>query len=82
MRILVVGLDGAAPEDLLGQEDLANVRRLMEAGCFGRLEGPVPHDNFELPEARDLRRGPPDVELRNLLVNLYPTGHGHFLLAR
>ena len=42
MRILVMGLDCAAPEILLGDENLPNFRRLMEAGCFGTLESIVP----------------------------------------
>ncbi|HEY7461860.1 MAG TPA: alkaline phosphatase family protein [Gemmatimonadota bacterium] len=42
MKILVVGLDCAAPELLLGDERLVNFRRLMEAGCYGRLESVVP----------------------------------------
>jgi predicted AlkP superfamily phosphohydrolase/phosphomutase len=42
MKILVIGLDCAAPELLLGDERLVNFRRLMEAGCFGRLESIVP----------------------------------------
>jgi predicted AlkP superfamily phosphohydrolase/phosphomutase len=42
MRTLVVGLDGAAPEILLGDERLTNVRRLMDAGCYGRLESVIP----------------------------------------
>jgi predicted AlkP superfamily phosphohydrolase/phosphomutase len=42
MKILVIGLDCAAPELLLGDERLVHVRRLMEAGCFGRLESVVP----------------------------------------
>ena len=42
MKILVIGLDGAAPEILLDDERLANVRCLMEAGAFGRLESIVP----------------------------------------
>lgn len=37
-----MGLDCAAPELLLGMEDLPNVRRLMEAGCYGRLESVTP----------------------------------------
>ncbi|MEJ2679352.1 MAG: alkaline phosphatase family protein, partial [Gemmatimonadota bacterium] len=41
MRILIIGLDCAAPELLLG-EDLPNIRRLMEAGLYGRLESVVP----------------------------------------
>jgi hypothetical protein len=42
MKILVIGLDGAPPAWLLEDERLANVRQLMEAGCYGRLETVVP----------------------------------------
>jgi predicted AlkP superfamily phosphohydrolase/phosphomutase len=42
MKILVIGLDCAAPELLLGDERLGNIRRLMENGCYGRLESVVP----------------------------------------
>lgn len=42
MKILVIGLDCAAPELLLGDERLVNIRRLMAAGCFGRLTSVVP----------------------------------------
>jgi predicted AlkP superfamily phosphohydrolase/phosphomutase len=42
MKILVVGLDCAAPELLLGDERLVNFRRLMDAGCYGRLESVIP----------------------------------------
>ena len=42
MKILVIGLDCAAPELLLGEERLENVRRLMDGGCYGRLESIVP----------------------------------------
>ena len=42
MKTLVVGLDCAAPELLLGDERLANFRRLMDAGCYGRLESVIP----------------------------------------
>jgi hypothetical protein len=38
MKILVVSFDCAVPELLLGEERLTNFRRLMSAGCFGRLE--------------------------------------------
>jgi predicted AlkP superfamily phosphohydrolase/phosphomutase len=37
MRILVIGLDCAAPELLFGDERLENIRRLMDAGCYGPL---------------------------------------------
>lgn len=42
MKILVLGLDCAAPEILLGDERLVNIRRLMQMGCYGRLESVVP----------------------------------------
>ncbi len=42
MKTLVIGLDGAAPELLFGDERLENIRRLMDAGCHGRLESIVP----------------------------------------
>jgi predicted AlkP superfamily phosphohydrolase/phosphomutase len=42
MRILVIGLDCAAPELLFGDEQLVNIRRLMECGCHGRLESVIP----------------------------------------
>ncbi|MGD2070649.1 MAG: alkaline phosphatase family protein, partial [Gemmatimonadota bacterium] len=39
---MVLGLDCAAPEVLFGDPELHNVRRLMEVGCWGRLESVVP----------------------------------------
>jgi predicted AlkP superfamily phosphohydrolase/phosphomutase len=42
MRYLVIGLDGAPPELLFGDERLTNLRHLMEAGCYGRLESTIP----------------------------------------
>ncbi len=42
MKLLVLGLDCAAPEILLEDESLVNFRRLMEVGCFGRLESVIP----------------------------------------
>ena len=42
MKTLVIGLDCAAPEILLADERLTNFRRLMEMGCYGRLESIVP----------------------------------------
>ncbi|MFN0072942.1 MAG: alkaline phosphatase family protein [Chloroflexota bacterium] len=46
MKILIIGLDGASAELLFGDESLVNIRRLMEWGCYGRLQsvttpGPV-----------------------------------------
>lgn len=41
-KILVMGLDCATPELLLGDEELPTIRRLMEAGCYGRLESIIP----------------------------------------
>jgi predicted AlkP superfamily phosphohydrolase/phosphomutase len=44
MKILVIGLDCATPELLLGEEklELPNIGRLMDAGCHGRLESIIP----------------------------------------
>ena len=42
MKTLVIGLDSAAPEILFADERLTNIRRLMEAGCYGRLETVIP----------------------------------------
>jgi predicted AlkP superfamily phosphohydrolase/phosphomutase len=42
MKILVVGLDCAAPEVLLGGDPLPTFRRLMDRGCYGRLESVIP----------------------------------------
>jgi len=41
-KILVVGLDCAAPELLLRDERLTHLRRLMARGCSGRLESVIP----------------------------------------
>jgi len=42
MRILILGLDCAAPELLFGFEDLPNIGRLMDVGAYGRLESAIP----------------------------------------
>ena len=42
MKTLVIGLDCAAPEILLRDERLTNIRRLMSGGCYGRLESVIP----------------------------------------
>jgi predicted AlkP superfamily phosphohydrolase/phosphomutase len=42
MKTLVIGLDCATPELLFGDEKLSNLRRLMELGCYGRLESVNP----------------------------------------
>jgi predicted AlkP superfamily phosphohydrolase/phosphomutase len=42
MKILVIGLDSASPEILFTDERLQNIRRIMEIGCYGRLESVVP----------------------------------------
>jgi len=42
VKILVLGLDCAAPEILLQDERLIHIRRLMEMGLYGRLESVVP----------------------------------------
>ncbi len=42
MKICVLGLDCAAPEVVFGDERLTNLRRLMSAGIYGRLESVIP----------------------------------------
>ena len=42
MKICVLGLDCAAPEVVFGDERLVNLRRLMDAGTYGRLESVYP----------------------------------------
>lgn len=42
MKILVIGLDCAAPELLFGDERLTNFHRLMAQGFYGRLESVIP----------------------------------------
>ena len=42
MKILVVGLDCASPEILFNDDSLVNIRRVMDAGCYGKLESVVP----------------------------------------
>lgn len=42
MKILIIGLDCAAPELLFGDNQLHNFRRLMSSGCYGRLESVIP----------------------------------------
>jgi len=42
MKICVFGLDCAAPEVVFGDERLVNLRRLMDAGTYGRLESVYP----------------------------------------
>lgn len=42
MKILLLGLDCAAPELLFGDEQLVNFRRLMQMGCYGELESTIP----------------------------------------
>src|SRR5216110_1555766 len=42
MKICVLGLDCAAPEILLGRQDLPNIRALMQRGAWGRLESVIP----------------------------------------
>src|ERR1700743_3244254 len=42
MKICVLGLDCAAPEIVLGDERLRNLRRLMQQGPWGRLESVIP----------------------------------------
>jgi predicted AlkP superfamily phosphohydrolase/phosphomutase len=42
MKILVIGVDSASPEILFADERLENIRRMMEFGCYGRLESVIP----------------------------------------
>jgi predicted AlkP superfamily phosphohydrolase/phosphomutase len=42
MKICVLGLDCGAPEIVFGDERLVNLRRLMSAGIYGRLESVIP----------------------------------------
>lgn len=42
MKICVLGLDCAAPEIILRDERLVNIRRLMDLGVYGRLESVIP----------------------------------------
>ncbi|NDQ56315.1 MAG: hypothetical protein GZ088_04475 [Acidipila sp.] len=42
MKICVIGLDCAAPEVLLGDPRLKNIRALMARGTYGRLESVIP----------------------------------------
>jgi predicted AlkP superfamily phosphohydrolase/phosphomutase len=42
VKILVLGLDCAAPEILFADERLVNTRRLMSLGAWGRLESVIP----------------------------------------
>ena len=42
MKICVLGLDGAAPEIVLGDERLVNLRRLMDYGFYGHLHCVIP----------------------------------------
>jgi predicted AlkP superfamily phosphohydrolase/phosphomutase len=42
MKIFVIGLDCAAPELVFNLPGLTNLKALMAAGCYGRLESVVP----------------------------------------
>ena len=42
MKICILGLDCCAPEIIFHDERLANIRRLMDAGVWGRLESVIP----------------------------------------
>src|SRR5690242_2347738 len=42
MKICILGLDGANPQLLFADERLANIRRLMELGTYGELQGVMP----------------------------------------
>lgn len=42
MKICILGLDCCAPEIIFNDERLANIRRLMDSGVWGRLESVIP----------------------------------------
>jgi predicted AlkP superfamily phosphohydrolase/phosphomutase len=42
MKICVLGLDCAAPEIIFTDERLVNLRRVMDAGVYGRLQSVIP----------------------------------------
>lgn len=42
MKILVIGLDCAAPDVLFTEDKLENLRWLMQKGCYGRLQSIIP----------------------------------------
>lgn len=42
LKTLLIGFEGAAPEIWFEDERLVNLRRLMEAGCYGPLESVIP----------------------------------------
>ncbi|MBI3661460.1 MAG: alkaline phosphatase family protein [Acidobacteria bacterium] len=42
MKICVIGLDCCAPDVVFRDERLTNIRRLMDAGTWGRLESVIP----------------------------------------
>jgi len=42
MKICILGLDCCAPEIIFQDERLTNIRRLMDAGVWGRLESVIP----------------------------------------
>jgi predicted AlkP superfamily phosphohydrolase/phosphomutase len=42
LKILVIGLDCAAPEILFKHDGLKNIKTLMSQGCYGRLQSVIP----------------------------------------
>jgi predicted AlkP superfamily phosphohydrolase/phosphomutase len=42
MKICILGLDCCAPEVIFQDENLVNIRRLMDSGVYGRLESVIP----------------------------------------
>jgi hypothetical protein len=38
MKVLVLNIQGAEPNDLFGNEQLENLNRLMDMGCYGELK--------------------------------------------
>ena len=42
MKICILGLDGATSQLMFSDERLANIRRLMELGAYGQVQGVLP----------------------------------------
>jgi hypothetical protein len=71
MKLLVLGLDGASPERLFGDEHLTSLRRLMEWGCYGRLECVTPSAAAEVSAEITKVLGEQCVGLERLTVSDY-----------
>ena len=70
MKICVIGLDSAAPEMIVGDERLGNLRRLMDIGLYGKLEGSAPWNSALLDE---LTRAGKESVIIGIAPHLRPT---------